>query len=108
MLFNSVKLLFQFQTELSSLLKTAEELKIKGLAEVSWRSDQEQSPTFNVSADESNISKKRKLDTSASTNLKKDFSEKLQVVIKMQLIFVASTIYALLINYRIMIWKKLM
>lgn len=30
-----------FQSELTSLLKTAEELRIKGLAEVSWRSDRE-------------------------------------------------------------------
>lgn len=29
------------QSELTSLLKTAEELRIKGLAEVSWRSDRE-------------------------------------------------------------------
>jgi len=68
-------------TELSSLLKTAEELKIKGLAEVSWRSDQEQqNQSFNVTTDESSISKKRKLDTTpnTNTNIKKEFTEKQQ------------------------------
>ncbi|XP_025418146.1 modifier of mdg4-like [Sipha flava] len=67
-------------TELSSLLKTAEELKIKGLAEVSWRSDQDQqNQNLNVTTDESNISKKRKLDTVTPTttaNIKKEFIEK--------------------------------
>jgi len=64
------------------LLKTAEELKIKGLAEVSWRSDQEQqNQSFNVTADEPNISKKRKLDSTLPTtaNIKKEFTEKQQV-----------------------------
>ncbi|KAL5238652.1 hypothetical protein ACI65C_006062 [Semiaphis heraclei] len=68
-------------TELSSLLKTAEELKIKGLAEVSWRSDQEQqNQSFNVTADESNITKKRKLDSTLATtaNIKKEFTDKQQ------------------------------
>jgi hypothetical protein len=31
-----------FQSHLASLLKTAEELKVKGLAEVSWRADEAQ------------------------------------------------------------------
>lgn len=64
------------------MLKTAEELKIKGLAEVSWRSDQEQqNRNFNVTADESNISKKRKLDSTLATtaNIKKEFTDKQQV-----------------------------
>lgn len=34
-----IKLFLKFQNRLSSLLKTAEDLHIKGLAEVSWRSD---------------------------------------------------------------------
>jgi len=72
------------------LLKTAEELKIKGLAEVSWRSDQEQqNQSFNVTADDSNISKKRKLDSTLATtaNIKKEFADKQQVnVIKLYLL----------------------
>lgn len=36
-----------FQTRLSSLLKTAEDLHIKGLAEVSWRSDSTQNDLGN-------------------------------------------------------------
>lgn len=36
-----------FQTRLSSLLKTAEDLHIKGLAEVSWRSDSTQNDLSN-------------------------------------------------------------
>lgn len=60
------------------MLKTAEELKIKGLAEVSWRSDQEQpNQSLNVTADESNISKKRKIDSTPNTNVvTKEFTEK--------------------------------
>lgn len=64
------------------MLKTAEELKIKGLAEVSWRSDQEQqNQSFNATADEPNISKKRKLDSTLATtaNIKKEFTDKQQV-----------------------------
>lgn len=63
-------------TELSSLLKTAEDLKIKGLAEVSWRSDQEHQ-NCNVVPDEPNISKKRKLDSTSFTtaNIKTEFTE---------------------------------
>lgn len=72
------------------MLKTAEELKIKGLAEVSWRSDQEQqNQSFNVTADDSNISKKRKLDSTLATtaNIKKEFADKQQVnVIKLYLL----------------------
>lgn len=62
------------------MLKTAEELKIKGLAEVSWRSDDEQQKSF-ITVDESHISKKRKLETTATTatNIKKEFTEKQQV-----------------------------
>lgn len=69
------------------MLKTAEELKIKGLAEVSWRSDQEQqNQNLNVTAEESNIIKKRKLDTTHSTpNIKKEYTEKQQVIIKPRL-----------------------
>jgi len=64
-------------TELSSLLKTAEDLKIKGLAEVSWRSDQERQ-NCNVVPDEPNISKKRKLDSTSITtaNIKTEFTER--------------------------------
>lgn len=72
------------------MLKTAEELKIKGLAEVSWRSDQEQpNQSLNVTTDESNISKKRKLDSTLATtaNIKKEFTEKPQVnIIKNRII----------------------
>lgn len=59
-------------------MKTAEELKIKGLAEVSWRSDQEQpNQSFNATSDESNISKKRKIDSTLNTNVTpKEFTEK--------------------------------
>lgn len=39
--------LLMFQTRLSSLLKTAEDLHIKGLAEVSWRSDSTQNDLGN-------------------------------------------------------------
>ena len=39
--------MFVFQTRLSSLLKTAEDLHIKGLAEVSWRSDSSQNDLNN-------------------------------------------------------------
>ncbi|XP_050527640.1 zinc finger and BTB domain-containing protein 14-like isoform X2 [Daktulosphaira vitifoliae] len=69
-------------TELSSLLKTAEELKIKGLAEVSWRSDQEQpshtyTTTTTPTTNEPNISKKRKLEAlHTTTNIKQEFIEK--------------------------------
>jgi len=63
------------------LLKTAEELKIKGLAEVSWRSDEEQQKNSDISVDDSHISKKRKLDSSP-TNIKKDVVEKQQVIIR--------------------------
>ncbi|XP_050438225.1 zinc finger and BTB domain-containing protein 14-like [Adelges cooleyi] len=68
-------------TELSSLLKTAEELKIKGLAEVSWRSDEEQqSHTYTATANEPSISKKRKLESlHTTTNIKKEFSDKPKV-----------------------------
>lgn len=38
---------FVLQTRLSSLLKTAEDLHIKGLAEVSWRSDSAQNDVAN-------------------------------------------------------------
>lgn len=34
-----LKILFSFQCHLATLLKTAEELRIKGLAEVSWRDE---------------------------------------------------------------------
>ncbi|VVC37541.1 BTB/POZ domain,SKP1/BTB/POZ domain [Cinara cedri] len=67
-------------TELSSLLKTAEELKIKGLAEVSWRSDQE-NQISNINSEEgTSISKKRKLDSTptpatTSANVKTEFAE---------------------------------
>jgi len=59
------------------LLKTAEDLKIKGLAEVSWRSDQEHQ-NCNVVPDEPNISKKRKLDSTSFTtaNIKTEFTER--------------------------------
>lgn len=63
------------------MLKTAEELKIKGLAEVSWRSDEEQQKNSDISVDDSHISKKRKLDSSP-TNIKKDVVEKQQVIIR--------------------------
>lgn len=52
--FSDIKALVQFMykgeinvdnSELTSLLKTAEELRIKGLAEVSWRSDREMEAT---------------------------------------------------------------
>lgn len=66
------------------MLKTAEELKIKGLAEVSWRSDQDQRNEF-FNEEEENISKKRKLEPVptiiTSTNIKKEFTEKKQVII---------------------------
>lgn len=39
---------FALQTRLSSLLKTAEDLHIKGLAEVSWRSDSTQNDLNNT------------------------------------------------------------
>lgn len=39
---------FLLQTRLSSLLKTAEDLHIKGLAEVSWRSDSTQNDSNNT------------------------------------------------------------
>lgn len=59
------------------MLKTAEELKIKGLAEVSWRSDQEpQNQSFNLTTGEPNISKKRKLEPAPPANIKKEFTEK--------------------------------
>lgn len=35
-----MQILFNLQNNLASLLKTAEELRIKGLAEVSWRDDE--------------------------------------------------------------------
>lgn len=42
--------LFVFsQNNLASLLKTAEELRIKGLAEVSWRDDESENPEANDS-----------------------------------------------------------
>lgn len=73
------------------MLKTAEELKIKGLAEVSWRSDQEQqNPSLNETADESHISKKRKLDTTTpitTANIKKEFTEKQVIVVRLKLIY---------------------
>lgn len=38
---------FDEQNNLASLLKTAEELRIKGLAEVSWRDDENENPDSN-------------------------------------------------------------
>lgn len=72
------------------MLKTAEELKIKGLAEVSWRSD-EQQKNSDISFDDSHISKKRKLDSSP-TNIKKDNVEK-QVNISIFLMYNIHIIY---------------
>lgn len=40
------------QTQLTTLLKTAEELRIKGLAEVSWRDNQPSSTTREEEAEE--------------------------------------------------------
>lgn len=88
------------------MLKTAEELKIKGLAEVSWRSDQEQqNQSFNVTTDESSISKKRKLDTTpnTNTNIKKEFTEKQQVIFQMYIVIV---IIIYLIFRKMMIWME--
>lgn len=73
------------------MLKTAEELKIKGLAEVSWRSDEEQQKNSDISVDDSHISKKRKLDSSP-TNIKKEIAEKPEVIIRI-LIFVNCIYY---------------
>jgi hypothetical protein len=60
------------------------------LAEVSWRSDQDQqNQNLNVTTDESNISKKRKLDTVTPTttaNIKKEFIEKQVIVVKLKYI----------------------
>lgn len=42
-----MKWLIIFQNNLASLLKTAEELRIKGLAEVSWRDDESENPDSN-------------------------------------------------------------
>lgn len=76
------------------MLKTAEELKIKGLAEVSWRSDQEHQISNINSDDSTHITKKRKLDSTltpatTSANVKKEFSEKQQVLnLNILLIFI--------------------
>lgn len=54
------------------------------MAEVSWRSDQEpQNQNLNTTSDESSVSKKRKLDSTmhTSANIKKEFTEKQQVII---------------------------
>lgn len=48
-LLSAIKLELIFQNNLASLLKTAEELRIKGLAEVSWRDDEGDSPENNDS-----------------------------------------------------------
>lgn len=72
------------------------------MAEVSWRSDQEQqNSSFNVTADESHISKKRKLDTTTPTtipNIKKEFIEK-QVIVLIRIKHICCYIFVINFYY---------
>lgn len=55
--------MFCFQCHLATLLKTAEELRIKGLAEVSWREDE-----VNETASSGNTSQSNPSNTQAPTS----------------------------------------
>lgn len=70
----AIKLELIFQNNLASLLKTAEELRIKGLAEVSWRDDEGESPenndsNNNVTGDASNFPVLSQTPIPANSNL---------------------------------------